>query len=72
MFHDCYHIHDRIPEFKLFVGGRWTATRGRRTLDADSPIDDAVIARVQAGTAADAERAVAAAYGARKPIRARA
>ena len=69
LFDDCYDRRDAVPEFKLFVGGSWSQSAGRRTLDVDSPIDDSVIARVQAGTAADAEKAVAAAYGARRPIR---
>ena len=69
LFSECYDVRSGMPEFKLFIGGRWTAATGGRTLSVDSPIDDSAIARVQAGTAADAENAVAAAYGARKPIR---
>ena len=69
LFGDCYARRQGIPEFKLFIGGDWSPARDGRTLDVDSPIDDSVIARVQAGAAADAERAVAAAYRARKPIR---
>ena len=69
LFDDCYDRRNTVPEFKLLVGGSWSKSAGRRTLNVDSPINDSVIARVQAGTAADAEKAVAAAYGARKPIR---
>ena len=69
LFADCYDVRRGVPEFRLFIGGEWSQSSGRRTLDVDTPIDDSVIARVQAGTAADAERAVEAAYGARKPIR---
>jgi glyceraldehyde-3-phosphate dehydrogenase [NAD(P)+] len=69
LFRDCYDVRKGITEFKLFIDGKWSRGTGRRTLDVDSPIDESVIARVQAGTAADVERAVAAAYRARKPIR---
>ena len=69
LFGDCYDVGDEISEFKLFIDGKWSQGTGGSTLDVDSPIDDSVIAKVQAGTAADVERAVAAAYQARKPIR---
>ena len=69
LFADCYDERRGMPEFKLFIDGTWSQAAGGRTLDVDSPIDDSVIARVQAGATADAERAVAAAYAARKPIR---
>ena len=69
LFADCYESHGGVPEFRLFVDGKWSLASGGRTLDVDTPIDDSVIARVQAGTLADAEKAVESAYRARKSIR---
>jgi len=69
LFADCYAERDGIPEFKLLIGGRWTESSDGGTMDVDSPIDDAVIARVQAATAADVVAAVEAAYKARGAIR---
>ena len=69
LFDGCYDVREGVPEFRLFVDGRWSPAAGGRLLDVDSPIDGSVIARVQAGAAADAENAVGAAYRARKPIR---
>jgi glyceraldehyde-3-phosphate dehydrogenase [NAD(P)+] len=68
-FAACYTERGGIPEFKLFIGGKWTESSNGRTVDVDSPIDDEVIARVQAATDADVKRAVTAAYRARKSIR---
>jgi glyceraldehyde-3-phosphate dehydrogenase [NAD(P)+] len=69
LFEDCYEKNGRVPEFRMLIGGMWVAASGGGLLDVDSPIDDSVIARVQAATATDVERAVASAYGARKAIR---
>jgi glyceraldehyde-3-phosphate dehydrogenase [NAD(P)+] len=69
LFADCYDVRRGIPEFKFLIDGRWSYASGRRTLDVDTPIDDTVIARVQAGTAADAGKAVESAHRARRSIR---
>ncbi|MGD1055480.1 MAG: aldehyde dehydrogenase family protein [Nitrososphaerales archaeon] len=69
MFAECYSEREGIPEFKLFIGGKWVQSAGGGTSDVDSPIDDRVIARVQAATIADVEGAVGAAYRARRSIR---
>lgn len=69
LFSDCYSEKDGIPEFKLFLGGRWTVSSEGGTFDVDSPIDDSVIARVQAATEVDVREAISFAYGARKAIR---
>ena len=66
-FSDCY-AEKGVPEFRMLIGGRWVASDGG-TLDVDTPIDDSVFARVQAGTREDVDAAVEAAYGARKAIR---
>ena len=60
---------DGIPEFKLFIDGKWQVSSSGRTLDVDSPIDDKVIARVQSANVADVDNAVNAAFNARKKIR---
>ena len=69
LFDRCYERKGGVPEFRMLVGGNWEAASGGALVEVDSPIDDSVIAKVQAGAMADTERAVAAAYQARKPIR---
>lgn len=69
MFTECYVESGGIPEFRLLVGGRWVESKGGRTLDVDTPIDDSVIARVQAATVEDIDDAVGAAHQARRSIR---
>ena len=69
LFADCYDVLRGIPEFKMLIDGKWTCATDQRTTAVDTPIDDSVIARVQAGTAADAEKAVESAYRARRSIR---
>ena len=44
-----------------FIGGQWLASSGDVWIDVDNPATEEVIARVPAGTAADADRAVKAA-----------
>ncbi|WP_214409640.1 aldehyde dehydrogenase [Sphaerisporangium fuscum] len=48
--------HDR-----LFIGGDWVAPAGSATIDVVSPHTEEIIGRVPEGTAADMDRAVAAA-----------
>ena len=69
MFADCYSIRAGVPEFKLLIGGKWGESPSGRTLDVDSPADGSVLARVQAATAKDVDRAVESASAARKSIR---
>ncbi|MGP3956019.1 aldehyde dehydrogenase [Nonomuraea sp. 3N208] len=45
----------------LFIGGEWVAPAGTGTIDIVSPHTEEVVGRVPEGTAADMERAVAAA-----------
>jgi len=68
LFAGC-HNRQRVPVFKMLIGGKWVESENGRTLDIDSPIDDSIIGKVQAATKADAGAAVEAAYGARKAIR---
>jgi glyceraldehyde-3-phosphate dehydrogenase [NAD(P)+] len=51
------------------MGGKWVQSHSGKTMVVDSPADDSVIARVQAATAKDVERAVSTASAARKSIR---
>jgi glyceraldehyde-3-phosphate dehydrogenase [NAD(P)+] len=67
-FSDCF-VEEDVPEFKMLIGGRWVASKGGGTLDVDTPIDDSVFARVQAGVPEDVDAAVEAAFRARKAIR---
>ena len=69
MFDECYVEKEGIPEFKLLIGGRWAESKGGGTLDVDTPIDDSVIARVQAATIEDVDLAVEKARDARRSIR---
>lgn len=46
---------------RLFVGGKWTDTRERTTLDVVSPIDGSVLTTIADAQAADVDAAVAAA-----------
>ena len=69
LFQDCYAEEQRIPSFKMLVGGKWTESSVRRTIDVRTPIDGTVIARVQAGVAKDARDAVATAFESRRKIR---
>ena len=69
LFADCYRVKGGIPEFRLLVGGKWVPSPSGRTLVVDSPADGSAIARVQAATADDVERAVGSARDARKSIR---
>ena len=53
----------------MFIDGKWSKATGGSTIDVRSPIDGAVIARVQSGTTVDADRAVNSAFASRKKIR---
>lgn len=68
-FDDCCRIRAGIPEFKLFIGGRWTRSSTGKTFDVDTPIDDTVIARAASASVEDVNAAVIAASGARRSVR---
>ena len=69
LFSDCYALKNGVPEFRNFVDGKWVRSSKGKTMAVDSPIDDGLIARVQASGKEDVDRAVEAAYDARKLIR---
>src|SRR5262249_61928137 len=52
-------VHDR-----LFIDGQWVPATGDETIDVVNPYTEEVIARIPSGTAADVDRAVAAARAA--------
>jgi acyl-CoA reductase-like NAD-dependent aldehyde dehydrogenase len=69
MFAECYSEKNGIPEFRLLIDGKWVQSSKHETLDVDTPIDDSIVANVQAATVEDVDSAVDAAYRARKSIR---
>jgi acyl-CoA reductase-like NAD-dependent aldehyde dehydrogenase len=69
LFEDCCVERGEIPEFGMLIDGKWVRSLDGGTQGVDSPIDDSVIAKVQAGGAQDVESAVAAAHRARRSIR---
>jgi glyceraldehyde-3-phosphate dehydrogenase [NAD(P)+] len=70
VFDGCYTTSSAgIPEFKILVNGEWRQSSGGSLIDVKSPIDRILIARVQSGTASDADEAVNSAYDSRKKIR---
>lgn len=52
-------VHDR-----MYIGGQWVQPASDETIDVVNPYTEEVIARIPAGTAADVDRAVAAARAA--------
>jgi len=69
LFDGCCVEKRDVPELGMLINGKWVRSQNGGTLDVDSPINDSVIAKVQAGTVQDVESAVAAAHGARRSIR---
>jgi acyl-CoA reductase-like NAD-dependent aldehyde dehydrogenase len=55
-----------MKTWKMFVGGQWVDAASRATFDDMNPYTGEVYARVPKGDARDADRVMAAAYGARK------
>jgi len=51
----------KTREFKMLIDGQWTAGAKGRTIERMSPAHGVVVSRYQSATAADAERAIAAA-----------
>jgi glyceraldehyde-3-phosphate dehydrogenase [NAD(P)+] len=69
LFEGCFDSKDGVPEFKILIDGKWRQGIGGTTIDVKSPIDGALIARVQGSTAFDADAAVSSAFSSRKKIR---
>jgi aldehyde dehydrogenase (NAD+) len=56
-----------MKTYQMFIGGKWVDAAAGQTFDDLNPYTGDVYARVQKGDAKDADRAMAAAYAARKP-----
>ena len=56
-----------MQTYQMFIGGKWVDAASGATFDDLNPYTGDVYARVQKGDAKDADRAMAAAYAARKP-----
>jgi acyl-CoA reductase-like NAD-dependent aldehyde dehydrogenase len=56
-----------MKTFQMFIGGEWVDAASGATFDDLNPYTGEVWARVQKGDEKDADRAMAAAYAARKP-----
>ncbi|MDG6938914.1 MAG: aldehyde dehydrogenase family protein [Nitrososphaerota archaeon] len=69
MFDDCSVVRDGVQEFLMLIDGRWKTSKTGGTFGVHSPIDGGIVAKAQAGGAADVELAVSAAHGAKKKIR---
>jgi acyl-CoA reductase-like NAD-dependent aldehyde dehydrogenase len=57
-------VETDVLEYRQFIGGQWVDAEGGETFDDSDPFNGDLVARVAAGTRADAARAVAAAAGA--------
>ncbi|HLE54419.1 MAG TPA: aldehyde dehydrogenase family protein [Thermoplasmata archaeon] len=68
LFDTIQERRDGIPSFKLFIHGLWLDASGGGTFDVDSPIDDAVVARVPDSSPVDVEAAIDAAVQGRRSI----
>ncbi len=56
-----------MKTYQMFIGGKWVDAASKATFDDLNPYTGGVYARVQKGDAEDADRAMAAAYAARRP-----
>lgn len=57
-------VSTKAPRTALFIDGRWTEAKGRKTIPVYNPSTENVINRIAAGNVQDAQRAVAAAKAA--------
>jgi acyl-CoA reductase-like NAD-dependent aldehyde dehydrogenase len=54
-------VLERVKTYQQFIGGQWVDSVSGATLDVENPADGKVIAKVQASSADDVDRAVEAA-----------
>lgn len=54
--------------YKLFIGGKWVVSSGKKTFDVRSPHDNSLVGRMQSATKKEAEDAVEAAWKAKDVI----
>jgi lactaldehyde dehydrogenase/glycolaldehyde dehydrogenase len=50
-----------INQYRLFIGGEWVNSTGRKFVPVENPANEETVAKVPAGTVADGERALEAA-----------
>jgi lactaldehyde dehydrogenase/glycolaldehyde dehydrogenase len=53
-----------INQYRLFIGGEWVNSTGRKFVPVENPANEETVAKVPAGTVADGERALEAARAA--------
>ncbi|MBI2266412.1 MAG: NADP-dependent glyceraldehyde-3-phosphate dehydrogenase [Armatimonadetes bacterium] len=54
---DSLRTEEAIPEYRYLMDGHWTRSQSGRTIDLKSPLDDAVVGRIQAMTVEEVDRA---------------
>ena len=57
-------VAERVKTYQQFIGGEWVDSASGQTLDVENPADGQVIAKVQASSAEDVDRAANAAEAA--------
>jgi hypothetical protein len=60
---------ERIPCFRMYVGGSWVESSSSELFAVDTPINGKSIAKVPAATTEDVKRAVDSAYSNKERIR---
>src|SRR3990172_12799868 len=60
-FDGTHEIHGEVPTFRLFINDLWLEASGGRTFYVDTPINDAIVARVPDAAKIDVEAAIDAA-----------
>jgi lactaldehyde dehydrogenase/glycolaldehyde dehydrogenase len=55
-----------IKQYRQFIGGEWVDSTSKKLVPVENPATEEIIAKVSAGTIADAERALEAAHAAQR------
>jgi acyl-CoA reductase-like NAD-dependent aldehyde dehydrogenase len=55
----------KLPEYRMFINGKWVQATGKKTFDVKDPHDGSVVGRVPYSLKKDAELAIEAAWNAR-------
>ena len=55
----------KVPEYKMYIGGRWVSATGKGTFEVRDPYDNSLVGRVPAALKKDADQAIKAAWKAR-------
>jgi glyceraldehyde-3-phosphate dehydrogenase (NADP+) len=59
----------RVPEYKLFINGRWVKATGGGTFEVRDPYDDSLVGKVPSALKKDADKAIEAAWSARASMK---